>query len=330
MAPQLIQSQYYQGNNLLMSLAQRSDSHLLLITGAASILMAVVLIVLKGGVWYVSGSVALLASLLDSVMDSLASLVNFFAIRFSLQPADEEHRFGHGKAEALAGLGQAALIAVSALLLTREAIDKLLHPQPVEQVSWAIMVMVISIALTFALLLLQKYTIRRTGSTAIEADSLHYASDLAVNVGIILALVASLYGQLWVDGSVALLIAAYILYAAWGIATESVQLLLDREISGNVREKISAIVAAHPDALGFHQLRTRQSGRTQFIQLHVDMDERMSLRQAHDLAESIEMRIRDLYPMADVIIHEDPVKASPLVQVADRNDAPAAEKNADL
>lgn len=298
-----------------MSLSSHSDSRLLLITGAASVLMAVTLILLKGGVWYVSGSVSLLASLLDSVMDSLASVVNFFAIRFSLQPADEEHRFGHGKAEALAGLGQSALISLSALLLAREAIDKLLHPQPVEQVNWAILVMVISIVLTFALLMLQKYTVRRTGSTAIEADSLHYASDLAVNVGIIIALVASLNGLLWVDGTVALLIAVYILYAAWGIGAESVQLLLDREIPGNVREDITAIVSAHPQALGFHQLRTRQSGRTQFIQLHVDMDERLSLREAHDLAEAIEMSIRARYPMADVIIHEDPVKASPLVAV---------------
>ena len=298
-----------------MSLDKRSDSHLLLITGAASVATAATLILLKGGVWYVSGSVSLLASLLDSVMDSLASLVNFFAIRFSLQPADDEHRFGHGKAEALAGLGQGTLIAISAMLLGREAIDKLMHPQPVEQVSWAIGVMVISIGLTFMLLMLQKYTVRRTGSTAIEADSLHYASDLAVNVGIILALIASLYGLLWVDGTVALIIAFYILYAAWGIGHESVQLLLDREISGDVREDITAIVSAHPQALGFHQLRTRQSGRTQFIQLHVDMDERLSLREAHDLAESIEMAIRDKYPMADVIIHEDPVKASPLVAV---------------
>src|SRR5690606_18313865 len=241
--------------------------------------------IFKGGVWWFSGSVSLLASLIDSVMDSLASLVNFFAIRYSLQPADEEHRFGHGKAEALAGLGQATLIAISALLLGREAVLKFLDPQPVTQLAWAIGVMLVSILLTFMLLLLQRYTIRRTGSTAIEADSLHYLSDLAVNIGIIVAVVASLYGYLWVDGTVALLIAVYIFYAAWGIGGESVQLLLDREIAGNVREEVSAIVASHPQALGFHQLRTRQSGRTQFIQLHIDMDETLSLRDAHDLAE---------------------------------------------
>lgn len=301
-----------------MSLSRQSDHRLLLLTGAASVLVALTLIAIKGGVWWFSGSVSLLASLIDSVMDSLASLVNFFAIRYSLQPADEEHRFGHGKAEALAGLGQAALIAISALLLGREAVLKLLDPQPVTQLEWAIGVMLVSIVLTFMLLLLQRYTIRRTGSTAIEADSLHYLSDLAVNVGIIVALVASLYGYLWVDGTVALLIAVYIFYAAWGIGGESVQLLLDREIAGNVREEVSAIVASHPQALGFHQLRTRQSGRTQFIQLHIDMDETLSLRDAHDLAERIEMDIRARFPMADVIIHEDPVKASPLVTLDEK------------
>jgi len=301
-----------------MSLSRQSDHRLLLLTGAASVLVALTLITIKGGVWWFSGSVSLLASLIDSVMDSLASLVNFFAIRYSLQPADEEHRFGHGKAEALAGLGQAVLIAISALLLGREAVLKLLDPQPVTQLEWAIGVMLVSIALTFMLLLLQRYTIRRTGSTAIEADSLHYLSDLAVNIGIIVALVASLYGYLWVDGTVALLIAVYIFYAAWGIGGESVQLLLDREIAGNVREEVSAIVASHPQALGFHQLRTRQSGRTQFIQLHIDMDETLSLRDAHDLAERIEMDIRARFPMADVIIHEDPVKASPLVTLDEK------------
>lgn len=298
-----------------MPLSRRSDHSLLLITGAASVIMAITLIILKGGAWHLSGSVSLLASLLDSVMDSFASLINFFAIRYSLQPADEEHRFGHGKAEALAGLGQAVLIAISALFLAKEAIEKLIEPQATMAVGIAIWVMVISIVLTFLLLLLQRYTVKRTGSTAIEADSLHYVSDLAVNAGIIAALVASFYGHYWVDGTVAMLIALYILRAAWGIGSESAQLLLDREIPGDVREDIGAIVGLHPQALGFHQLRTRQSGRTQFIQLHVDMDENLPLREAHDLAESIEMNIRERYPMADVIIHEDPVKASPLVSV---------------
>ena len=301
-----------------MSLSHQSDSRLLLLTGAASVAVAVTLIAFKVGAWWMSDSVSLLASLIDSVMDSFASLINFFAIRYSLMPADEDHRFGHGKAEALAGLGQAVLIGISAVLLAREAVDKLLHPHAVEQVGVAIIVMLVSIGLTFLLLMLQKYTVRRTGSTAIEADSLHYLSDLAVNAGIIVALVASMAGYLWVDGTVALLIAAYIFHAAWGIGHEAAQLLLDREIPGNVREEIGAIVAAHPQAMGFHQLRTRQSGRTQFIQLHVDMDENMTLRDAHELAENIEMKIRERFPMADVIIHEDPVMAGPSVEVREK------------
>src|SRR5690606_18979119 len=238
---------------------------------------------------------------------------NFFAIRYSLQPADEEHRFGHGKAEALAGLGQATLIAISALLLGREAVLKLLDPQPVTQLEWAIGVMLVSILLTFMLLMLQRYTIRRTGSTAIEADSLHYLSDLAVNVGIIVALVAPLNGYLRVHGTVAPLIAVYIFHASRGVGNDAAPSRPRCALPRNVRAYIRSIVASHPQALGFHQLRTRQSGRTQSIQLHVDMEESLSLRDAHDLAERIEMDIRARFPMADVIIHEDPVKASPLV-----------------
>lgn len=292
-----------------------THSRLLLLTGAASVAVALTLILIKALVWWWSGSVAVLASLLDSVMDSMASLVNFVAITYALQPADEEHRFGHGKAEALAGLGQALLIGVSAVLLANESIDRLIEPQAIAEGAWAIGVMLVSILLTAALLALQKYTVRKTGSTAIEADSLHYLSDLAVNLGIIVSLFASMAGYLWVDGVTGMLIAGYIIVAAWKIASEAIQLLLDREIPGDVRQVISAIVAEHPQAFGFHQLRTRQSGRTQFIQLHVDMDQNMPLREAHALAESIEMKIRERYPMADVIIHEDPVAASPLVHV---------------
>jgi ferrous-iron efflux pump FieF len=288
---------------------------LLLGTAIASVVTAAILISAKSVAWIMTGSVSLLASLVDSVMDSIASLINFFAIRYSLVPADEEHRFGHGKAEALAGLGQSVFIFGSSLFLLKEAVEKLLQPGPLQATSVGVWVMVFSIIMTALLLALQKYTVRRTGSTAIAADSLHYLSDLAVNVGIILAILASAAGFYWVDGVVGLLIALYILRSAWHIGHESVQLLLDREISGEVRDVIGAIVAAHPPARGFHDLRTRQSGRTQFIQLHVDMDEDMSLAEAHALAERIEMAIRERYPTADVIIHEDPVPAYPHVDV---------------
>lgn len=296
----------------------RREHRLLLMAGLASVLTALILIAAKAIAWLMTGSVSLLASLVDSVMDSLASLINFFAIRYSLVPADEEHRFGHGKAEALAGLGQAVFIAGSSVFLIHQSVAKLMDPQPISENGAGVAVMLFSIVLTFGLLLIQKYVVRETGSTAIEADSLHYLSDLAVNVGIIVVLVVSQFGYLWLDGVVGLVIAVFILFSAWHIAYESAQLLLDREIPGEVREVITAIVADHPQALGFHDLRTRQSGRTQFIQLHVDMDQNLTLLQAHDLATRIETRIQEAFPMADVIIHQDPVAVGPKVTLDDR------------
>jgi len=286
-------------------------NRLLLGAAVASMLTAVILIAAKTVAWIMTGSVSLLASLVDSIMDSIASLTNFVAIRYSLVPADQEHRFGHGKAEALAGLGQALFITGSSVYLLLEAIEKLRNPEPIEASHVGIAVMVFAIVLTGVLVLLQRYVVRRTGSSAIAADSLHYFSDLAMNAGIILAIGATGLGYHWVDGVAGLLVAFYILYSAAQIAHESVQLLLDREIPGDVRADISAIVADHEQALGFHELRTRQSGHTQFIQLHVDMNRNLSLQQAHDLAESIEAEIRNLYPRAEVLIHQDPVEAAP-------------------
>lgn len=286
---------------------------LLTLAASASVATALLLIAVKSVAWAMTGSVSLLASLVDSVMDSLASLVNFAAIRYSLVPADAEHRFGHGKAEALAGLGQAVLIAASALFLLNEAVDKLLNPQPIEASTVGVAVMLFSILMTALLLLWQRYVVRHTGSTAIEADALHYLSDLAVNLGIIVVLVLSRFGFSELDGWVGLLIAVLILRSAWKIGAASVQLLLDRELPGEVRDIISTVVAGHEQALGFHDLRTRQSGRTQFIQLHVDMDENLPLHDAHALGESIRKGINAHYPSADVIIHHDPVAARPRV-----------------
>lgn len=298
----------------------RSHRKLLMGAAVASMLTATVLIAAKTVAWIMTGSVSLLASLVDSLMDSIASAINFFAIRYSLVPADEEHRFGHGKAEALAGLGQSVFIAGSSVFLLVEAVNKLMQPTPLAATMLAVAVMAFSIAMTALLLMIQRYVIRRTGSTAIAADSLHYFSDLAVNVGIILAILASAAGYHWVDGAGGMLVAIYILRSSWHIGHESTQLLLDRELPGDVRDVISAVVAEHPDALGFHDLRTRQSGHTQFIQLHVDMDQDLSLKAAHDLAERIAEAIRRRYPRAEVLIHQDPVPAFPRVPIGRRED----------
>jgi ferrous-iron efflux pump FieF len=286
---------------------------LLTLTAAASVLVAVTLILVKTVAWQMSGSVSLLASLLDSLMDSLASLINLAAIRYALVPADTEHRFGHGKAEALAGLGQATFIGLSSLYLLWQAVGRAISPVVVEHAHAGIGVMVFSILLTAGLLLWQRHVIKKTGSTAIAADWIHYLSDLVVNLGIIVALLLAAIGWSRADGIIGVIIAILIFWSAWKLGAESVQLLLDREIPGNVRDEVGAIVARHELALGFHDLRTRQSGYTQFIQLHVDMDENLPLKRAHDLAESIEQDIRARFPQADVIIHEDPVAESPHV-----------------
>lgn len=305
-------------------MTQQERKRLLMITSTASVLVAIILILAKAYAWHLSGSVSLLASLLDSVVDSLASLISLFAIRYALVPADSDHRFGHGKAEALAGLGQAAFIGISALYLLWQAVEHIITPVELEAPVISIGVMVFSILVTSLLLLLQRYTIKRTGSTAIAADRLHYAADMAVNLSIIVALLLAAVGLTRADGIIGLGIALYILWSAWRLGAETIQLLLDREMPEDVRAAISSVVAQHDKALGFHELRTRQSGYTLFIQLHVDMDENMPLKEAHALAESIEAGIKQRYPASDVIIHEDPVSVAPQVALPAADELPAA------
>src|SRR5690606_28529571 len=224
-------------------------------------------------------------------------------------------RFGHGKAEALAGLGQSAFISLSAVLLVTEGTRKLLKPQPVEATGLAIAVMLLSIALTIALVLYQRRVVRLTGSTAVAGDALHYASDLAMNVAIIAAIIAAGFGYLRVDALVALAIGLYIFVSALRIGFVAVQLLLDRELDDGQRTQISALVASHPGVLGFHDLRTRQSGRTQFIQVHVELDKDLSLEAAHAIIADVGRALREAMPTAEVIIHADPVPVGKVMPV---------------
>lgn len=283
---------------------------LLKLASVASVVTAVFLIVAKLAAWLVTGSVSLLASLVDSVMDSLASLINLFAIRYSLQPADDDHRFGHGKAEPLAGLVQAAFIAGSAVFLIFHAIDRLRYGQQLEQVGIGIGVMVLAIVLTVLLLSIQHYVIRRTGSTAIRADSLHYLTDLLTNVSILFALYLSTQGWTWADPVFAIGVAVYIFYSAFQIGHEAFQQLMDRELPEEILKKIRATAMAPPEVTGIHEMRTRQAGQTRFVQLHLELDEEMSLKQAHAIADEVEEHIMDFLPDAEVIIHQDPVDDS--------------------
>jgi len=271
----------------------------------ASMTVAIVLILTKTVAWVMTDSVSLMATLVDSCLDALASLVNLIAVRHALTPADKQHRFGHGKAEALAGLGQATFIAGSALFLVLESIFHLWNPKPVSDINIGVMVMLISIAATLSLLVFQKYVIRKTGSTAIKADHLHYKTDV-VNGSVIIALLLAGYGWPGFDPVFALGIAVYILYSAWEIARESLDLLMDHELPVEDRAKIKTIIRNHPQTRGMHDLRTRKSGMTVFIQLHLELDDQLTLLQAHAIADDVEERIGAEYPGAEVIIHEDP------------------------
>ncbi|MGY8861245.1 MAG: cation diffusion facilitator family transporter [Pseudomonadales bacterium] len=285
-------------------------SQLIKLATWASVLVALSLIIIKTWAWDQTQSVSLLASLIDSIMDSAASLINFFAVRYAMAPADKEHRFGHGKAEALAGLAQALLILSSIGLLISLTLGRLWEPVVVEKTSLGISVMIASMVLTAALIVLQQHVIKRTQSTAIEADSLHYVSDLFMNFGVIIALVLAAYGFNGADPYLALGISAYVVYSAWGIAKTAFHLLLDHELSDEERLTITQLALTQPLVLGIHDLRSRQSGHMQFIQLHLDLQDDMLLMHAHDVADALEQRIIEVFPYADVIIHLDPVSVT--------------------
>jgi len=283
---------------------------LLKLASIASVVTAGFLIVAKLAAWSVTGSVSMLASLVDSVMDSIASLINLFAIRYSLQPADEDHRFGHGKAEPLAGLAQAAFIAGSAIFLVFHAIDRLHFNHPLEQIGIGIGVMVLAIVMTLGLLAIQRYVIRKTDSTAIRADSLHYMTDLLTNMSVLLALYLSNLGWTWADPVFAMAVAIYIFYSAFQIGREAFQQLMDRELPEDVLQQIRATAKSHSEVIGIHEMRTRQSGQTRFVQLHLELDENLPLKEAHAIADEVEAEILMFLPAAEVMIHQDPVDES--------------------
>ena len=284
----------------------RDTDTLLRLATYASTATATVLIGVKGMAWFMTGSLSVMASLVDSLMDAAASLINLLAVRYSLKSADEDHQFGHGKAESLAGLGQACFIGGSAIFLLMHAAERLNHPQPLQEINVGLWVMVFAIGATLALLAFQGYVIKKTNSSAIRADALHYKTDLLTNTATIFALFFAASGWPLLDPLGALAIACYILYSAWQIGQEAMQVLMDRELPGKTRQRICDIALAHGTVLGLHDLRTRQSGQTMLIQLHLDLDQGLSLAEAHRVAKEVEQAIMASFPQADVIIHQDP------------------------
>ncbi|MCQ4346212.1 cation diffusion facilitator family transporter [Pseudomonas stutzeri] len=284
----------------------REHGRLMRLASAAALATALTLVAAKAVAWWLSGSVSLLAGLTDSLLDGAASLVNLIAVNYALRPADENHRYGHGKAEALAGLGQAAFIAVSAVLVGISGFERLQRPQPIEATEIGVAVILLSLAMTFALLLFQRHVVKVTGSTAIRADSLHYASDLLLNASILVALLLAAWGWTRADALFGIAIALYILWSALGIVRESASVLMDEELPLETSERMLQLALSIPGVLGAHDLRTRMSGTHWFVQLHLDLPASLTLQQAHDLCEAAELAIRAEFPRAEVLVHADP------------------------
>lgn len=281
-------------------------ARLLRIATYASVSVAAFLIIIKLIAWGRSDSVSLLATLVDSVLDAFASIINLIAVRHALTPADKEHRFGHGKAEALAGLSQSLFIAGSSVFLLLEAGQSLFSPTDIKYPFAGIAVIVISIIATLILVGFQHYVIKKTQSVAIRADALHYKSDILMNCAVILALWLSTNGLNLFDPIIGALIAGYILYSAWGIVSISLDQLMDRELSDDVRAEIKKIILSHPQAHGMHDLRTRHSGSMTFIQFHLEIEDDLTLVLAHNVSDDIEDALLKVYPGSEIIIHIDP------------------------
>lgn len=287
-------------------MSNNDHQYLIRLASYASVATATILLCSKLFAWFVTGSASILASLTDSFLDIGASVINLLAIKYALEPADENHRFGHGKAESLAGLVQSALIVGSSVLLMLHGVTSLLETKPIVRSDVGIYVSIFALVVTFALLKFQSYVVSKTGSVAVKADSLHYRSDLWLNGSVLLALVLSAYGWYWVDGLATILISCYILYSAYEIGFESIQMLLDHELPATDIAKINRVVLATADVKGLHELRTRQSGYVKFIQLHIELDDELTLFNAHEIADNVELNLLREFPNSEVLIHQDP------------------------
>ncbi|MEJ6121883.1 cation diffusion facilitator family transporter [Vibrio sp. 2-Bac 85] len=286
--------------------------------GQAAIIAASLLIIVKLVAWMVTGSSSILAALTDSLMDVTTSIINLFAIKVALQPADKEHRFGHGKAESLAGLVQAAFISGSSVFLMINGISAVINNHQIVATNLGISVMILSLVVTLALVFFQSYVVKKTNSMAIKADSLHYRTDIVLNGAVLLAIVLAGYGWGWADGVFAIAVSLYILHGAWEIGSQSIDALMDKQLPQEDNELILKLAYKVEGVRGVHDLRTRSSGYIKFIQLHLELDDGQSLYDAHNKADKLEFGLQAAFPGADILIHLDPISVVPIEK---RNEA---------
>lgn len=275
-----------------------------------SVGVAVVLVTLKAFAYGASGSVSILASLTDSALDLVASLGTFFAVRWAAAAPDAEHRYGHGKAESLAALVQSGLVMASAVFIGLEAVRRIFRPEPVSGGGWAIGVMVLSIGLTGWLIWQQSHAIKASGSVAVAGDRAHYSADLAANVVVLIGIISgSLLKAPGLDAAAGLVVAVWLGWGAVGLLKTATGHLLDAAAPDDDRNGITSAVLDDSRIRNVHRLRTRISGNTLMVQMHVDLDASLSLAEAHDIVDAAEKRVLARYPQADIIIHADPAPA---------------------
>ena len=273
----------------------------------ASVAMACALLIVKGYAAWHTGSVAMLGSLADTGLDLLASLVTLYGVKLAAEPADHDHRFGHGKAEALAALFQVVLITASAIGIAWRAVQRLGDPQVNEDAGLGIGVSVLAIVATFGLLAYQRAVIRKTGSVAILADNVHYQSDVLLNCAVIAALVLDQYlGVAGADPVFGIAIALWLAWGAFSASSQAIDMLMDKEWPEDQRAAFIEIAARQPGIRGIHDFRTRRAGSHDFAQFHMEVDRQLTVGAAHDIVESVERRLRDVFPRVEVLIHLDP------------------------
>lgn len=271
-----------------------------------AIVVAGLLILIKAFAWWKTGSMAILAAMTDSLVDLFASITNIVVLRFALQPADDNHTFGHGKAESLAALAQSAFITGSAAFLLLQGVQRLSEPQFVQSSELGVAISLISIALTALLVFYQRKVVKATGSPAIQADSLHYQTDLYMNAAILLAMALNMNGFIYADAIFAIGIALYILYNAGRMLWEAMQSLLDQALPQEEVDRIWTIALEHPKIIGIHDVKTRRAGAVRFIQLHLELDDELPLLVAHEITDSLEQKLLAAFPLSEVIIHQEP------------------------
>lgn len=292
----------------MSTLTNEHQNKLMRLACVFSVLTACVLTAIKAVTFFLTGSVAILAGLFDSVQDMMTSLVNLIAVREATTPADKHHRFGHGKAQALGGLFQGIIISGASLILLKESVLRLLNPQPIQEMGLGLIITLVAVILTFFLVMFQKKVVRQTNSLSVRADLAHYTGDIFMNIGIIVSMVISYFYQWYfVDALFGILVVGYLGYSVFFIFQASFNMLMDAEISPLIRKQIKRITCSLDGVYDCFDLKTRQSGNELFAQFSVSLDDELTLAQAHDKIDKIEEAIQKTFPDMHLVIHPEPI-----------------------